>query len=296
MDRLSTSVDGDFQIIPNNPGFSKYVPDCQLITKMNAWICHTDNLGVLHFESEDENRLSRSIQPIYYMRDNGEINKINIHMEHCWDGFYACQKRLPRVHGLVRGGKGVVYNVTYTGTPPQKQVFLLDSNYPEAGMTVRIFYPGAESKQVIANGKNIPMTPWIEAEKNYAPVTQAYCGENRFIGIKNILEFYITPGCRVRIVPRDAIQCNVRMEWTFAEFFADGGTTKFVDRLAASLGIHGSEIKIVSVYEGSLIVDYLVFSAVDDLAELERVKQRQIDLLARNLIKLGAPILDSSVS
>lgn len=86
------------------------------------------------------------------------------------------------------------------------------------------------------------------------------------------------------------------MEWSFAEFFADGGTTKFVDRLAASLGIHGSEIKIVSVYEGSLIIDYLIFSSVNDLAELERVKQKQIDLLARNLINLGAPILDSSIS
>jgi hypothetical protein len=52
----------------------------------------------------------------------------------------------------------------------------------------------------------------------------------------------------------------VRLEWTFAEFYAGGGTTKFIDRLASSLGIHGSEIKIVSVYEGSLILDYAVFS------------------------------------
>ena len=48
------------------------------------------------------------------------------------------------------------------------------------------------------------------------------------------------------------------MEWTFAEFFADGGTTTFVDRLTASLGIHASQVKIVSVYEGSLVVNYEV--------------------------------------
>lgn len=40
-----------------------------------------------------------------------------------------------------------------------------------------------------------------------------------------------------------------------SEFYADGGTTKFVDRLAASLGIHASTIKIVSVYQGSVIVE-----------------------------------------
>jgi len=42
------------------------------------------------------------------------------------------------------------------------------------------------------------------------------------------------------------------------EFFADGGTTTFVDRLTASLGIHASQVKIVSVYEGSLVVNYEV--------------------------------------
>ena len=35
-----------------------------------------------------------------------------------------------------------------------------------------------------------------------------------------------------------------------------GGTTTFVDRLTASLGIHASQVKIVSVYEGSLVVNY----------------------------------------
>jgi hypothetical protein len=32
------------------------------------------------------------------------------------------------------------------------------------------------------------------------------------------------------------------------QFFADGGTTKFVDRVAASLGLKPANIKVVSVY------------------------------------------------
>ena len=48
----------------------------------------------------------------------------------------------------------------------------------------------------------------------------------------------------------------VRMEWTKDEFFNNGGTTQFMDRLAGSLGIHASTIKVVSVYEGSLVVNY----------------------------------------
>lgn len=54
------------------------------------------------------------------------------------------------------------------------------------------------------------------------------------------------------------------------EFFADGGTTSFVDRLTSSLGIHASQVKIVSVYEGSLVVNYeLEADDADALADLE---------------------------
>lgn len=48
----------------------------------------------------------------------------------------------------------------------------------------------------------------------------------------------------------------VRMEWTMAEFFSGGGTTQFIDRVAGSLGIHASTIKMVSIYEGSVVLNY----------------------------------------
>lgn len=51
---------------------------------------------------------------------------------------------------------------------------------------------------------------------------------------------------------------KVRMEWTLAEFYSDGGTTRFVDRLAASLGIDSYRIKTVAVYEGSVVVDFTI--------------------------------------
>lgn len=35
------------------------------------------------------------------------------------------------------------------------------------------------------------------------------------------------------------------MDWTLEGFFANGGTTKFVDRLTAALGIHASNVVIV---------------------------------------------------
>jgi len=42
------------------------------------------------------------------------------------------------------------------------------------------------------------------------------------------------------------------------EFFSDGGTTKFIDRIAASLGIKAANVKVVSVYQGSVVVDFQI--------------------------------------
>ena len=66
------------------------------------------------------------------------------------------------------------------------------------------------------------------------------------------------PGCRLHIIPRDAIMLGIRLEFTVKEFFASGGIVSFADKMAAVLGIHASDIKVVSVYEGSTIVDFFV--------------------------------------
>lgn len=82
------------------------------------------------------------------------------------------------------------------------------------------------------------------------------------------------------------------------EFYADGGTTKFIDRMAASLGIHASTIKVVSVYTGSVIVEF----NIQDPKNLTKSKGglTAINTLLTSQIKsgkinLGAPILSASV-
>jgi len=67
----------------------------------------------------------------------------------------------------------------------------------------------------------------------------------------------------------------VRMEWTMDSFFANGGTTSFMDRVAGSLGIHASTIKIVSVYEGSLVVNYEISDPNNDATALAQVQAKQ---------------------
>jgi hypothetical protein len=288
----------NFQIIANNEGFAPHDPTCVFVKSWNAYVCQNLNMAVLVFQSLDADNMDRSQQPIYVQKENTQINnKLNAYMDHCWDGFYTCQKRLQRFVSIVESSPGSVLNLVYTGTPAKSQRFTLENKDTKLGSTIRIAFPDAMARQMLKDNKVINYNPWNDILKTYGQIDQRFCGENRFIGVQNIFEFYITTEqqCVLELKTRDAIMVSVRMEWTYAEFFAEGGTTLFVDRVAASLGIHASEIKIVSVYEGSLIIIYNIFSPFDDPAELEQIRAKQVQIIATNNAAYGAPIMDSTV-
>jgi len=116
-------------------------------------------------------------------------------MDHMWDGFYAGQIHLSRFPGIVNAVPKSMYNVTMTGTPPLNLRFKLSSQSKVASMIIRIPYPGAESRSVLKNNKIIEYNQWDEKLHMYGEVKGDFCGENRYIGVRNILEFYIDTTC-----------------------------------------------------------------------------------------------------
>ena len=114
------------------------------------------------------------------------------------------------------------------------------------------------------NGKNFIITQnkWDPTISAPAMIKGTSCGENRFVGIENLLEFHMSPSCNISIKPVDSIRTNVRMNWTVSQFYASGGTTQFSDRMASVLGIGVANMKIVSVYEGSV---YVNFDIIEDV-------------------------------
>lgn len=71
---------------------------------------------------------------------------------------------------------------------------------------------------------------------------------------------------------------KVRLEWTLEEFYADGGVTRFVDRMAAALDISANRIKTVAVYEGSVIVDFEVIQLNTDETESNTEEEAEEEL------------------
>jgi len=125
------------------------------------------------------------------------------------------------------------------------------------GVTIKIPYPNAGSYSIKVDGTLIdPLAFDPDTSKPHLiNPDSATCGVNRYVGIENYLEFYLTQGCTAYIIPRDAILTSVRLNWTAAEFFADDGATTFAQRMASVLGISPDRVKIVSIYEGSLVVE-----------------------------------------
>jgi len=145
-------------------------------------------------------------------------------------------------------------------------------------------YWNAGSYEVSVDKKVIPYTPWDTKIGRNAELTRKKgCGENRFVGVQNFLEFFITPGCTVNVAPRNAIMGGVRLEWTMEEFYSTGGVVSFTDRVAFALGIHSSQIKVVAVYKGSVVIDYMIMAEKEDKNESKTLKD--LNKLMTNVVQ-----------
>ena len=117
-----------------------------------------------------------------------------------------------------------------------------------------------------ADGELQAETAWDTRIGGPGPLTKTKgCGEWRFVAIQNYLEFYLEAGCEIQVKPLDQIRTSVRLSWTLEEFYADGGTTTFTDRVAATLGVPAWRVKTVAVYEGSVIVEFFLLSDAEAL-------------------------------
>jgi len=104
----------------------------------------TTHLAQITFESLDSDKRDRSSQPIWVNStdaDSDFSNKLNAFMDHVWDGFYTGQLRMQKFVSIV--DLSYDYNLYYSGTPPNKQYFVLDGAETGEGSVFKILYPNA---------------------------------------------------------------------------------------------------------------------------------------------------------
>lgn len=152
-------------------------------------------------ESQDSDKMTRMVTPIYIysnvIAESGftSINKLNTFMDHSrntgndsfnvsTDDYYFSQFRLSRWPSLLQTGFNEKYEISYTGTPPEKQKLQLRGDSENSGAVVYIKYPKAGSYQILnVNRTKVPANKWSDTVKNYRPIQGDYCGENRYLGV-----------------------------------------------------------------------------------------------------------------
>lgn len=80
-------------------------------------------------------------------------------------------------------------------------------------------------------------------------------GEYRWLGIQNVLQFYITNESKCVVNYINSLQLSVRLDITMSEFFSDTyQSTSFKNRFAASIGVQPWQVNILGIKKGSVII------------------------------------------
>ena len=88
------------------------------------------------------------------------------------------------------------YDIYYKGTPPQRQRFTIRSD--GTSTNIRIKFPKAGAFILRdSKGALIPRNDWDKNISQPGVIKETKCGENRYIGVVNILEFHMNAGCTV---------------------------------------------------------------------------------------------------
>jgi len=64
--------------------------------------------------------------------------------------------------------------------------------------------------------------------------------------------------CELLVKLVDVVSVNAKLDMNFDDFFNNDGPTRFIDNMAAYLGIDPSKIKIAKIVPGSVIIDFVI--------------------------------------
>ena len=114
------------------------------------------------------------------------------------------------------------------------------------------------------NGKDIePIVIEEGVEINWADHRNS-CGAHTYDMDTQTLTWIMNTqnNCLVKVNIKSVVKVTMRLDIPVADFYKDIGTSTFVDRVAALLGISFDRIRIVGVKEGSTILDYYILAKI----------------------------------
>lgn len=140
-----------------------------------------------------------------------------------------------------------------------------------------IFYVHSEDPAtLVTKVNNKIITPLIleEGDQIDLETHKKQCGAYYYIPKEQKIYWIMNsnPKCLVTIHKTDSVFLTIHMEGSIAEFYENMGTAAFIDKIAALLGIHPSELKIVGLRVGSVIVDTFIEEDSRHLEKKDKIK------------------------
>ena len=280
-------------LIPSIPGIYDG-NTCTSRSDANTFACGTTGWGMLVFDSQDVDALTRILSPINITNSDGYSNGLNNFMDHLWDGFYTSLKRLSRYPAAVQTGKD--YIVKFTSTIPNSVKWQLQGALTDEGITVQYGYQTPQSVKIVnKDGTNIPQKYKKSANDPATVGSSDTCGTNTYdLETRKItLKLSGDESCQLVVSLVNSIQASIRYAVTIEEFFNQDGPAAFIDKVAAVLNINPASIRIVSIKSGSTIIDYSIDSNYQGTDSTTR-KNAETELQGW-VAKLNAGVKDGSM-
>ena len=231
-------------IIPQNDGIVDST--CRLQGSL-SYTCSSLNWAIMTFQSLDSDREERIFSPINITTSDGYTNDINSMMDHCWDGFYTCQRRMSRFPALVRTGNN--YEVSATGTLPEKFQFQLFGATNDTDWVLANVHYMQGTAVTIQDGQGNEIKPKIIGPKEDTSFDSAGCGKYTFEPSTNYITFKLTGAadCRLTLTITNTVYASVRYAMSVDDFYSVNGPTNFIDNIAAVLQIPLYKIRVVTI-------------------------------------------------
>lgn len=124
---------------------------------------------------------------------------------------------------------------------------------------IKIYYPIPNAITVTLSNGTTPksiMSTDSDTITNYTST----CGANKYFYKNNTIHFIVTADaqCTVRVTLTSSVQVTARLSLDINTFYSSNGITTFVDQMCAFLGVTTDRLKIVGVYSGSTVVDFVI--------------------------------------
>ena len=231
-------------IIPQNDGVIDST--CRQQGEL-SYTCSSVDWAVLTFQSLDLDKEERIFSPINITNSEGFTNDLNTMMDHCWDGFYTCLKRLSRFPSLVRTGR--TYHINPQGSLPDKLQFQMFGATTDSDWVLSSLQYTQGTAVIVLDSQGNPIKPKILGPYENTSFDGLGCGAYTYQPNTATVTFKVdgSSDCTAFVAISSSVYASIRYPMTVAEFYSVDGPTQFIDNIAAVLQIPLYKIRVVSI-------------------------------------------------